>query len=232
MTVFAEDELRHIHPALRGLAVAVADLRPDPKNVNTHDQRSIETLIESYGEFGQRKPVVVRREDMIVEAGNGTLAAFKALGWKAIAAVVCDDSESVAKRFALVDNRSAQLAEFDEDLLKQMLEEIASEGGNLTSLGWTEEEIEELLAEAEEGEGAELRYDDDDRGLTPEEQLSEFEAAAFRQIVLTVGLEDHVRVVRQLDGLMKRHGLNSYTDVVLNVVGAAYGEEVEGGDSD
>ena len=83
----------------------------DPANARKHPERNLEVIKSSLRDFGQRKPIIVRRDGMIVEAGNGTLAAAKALGWTQIAAVVVDDDALTATRFGIVDNRSAELAE-------------------------------------------------------------------------------------------------------------------------
>ena len=78
--------MTQILDALRPLAVAVDGLHPDPANARTHDQRNLDAIKASLAKFGQRKPIVVQRQGMIVRAGNGTLAAAKALGWTEIAA--------------------------------------------------------------------------------------------------------------------------------------------------
>jgi DNA modification methylase len=58
---------------------------------------------------------------MIVRAGNGTVQAAKALGWSEIAAVVIDDDNATASQFAIADNRTAELAEWDPDVLSTLL---------------------------------------------------------------------------------------------------------------
>ena len=81
-----------ILPELRALAVPVGELVPDAANARVHDVRNLEAIKDSLRRFGQRAPIVVQREGMIVRAGNGRLAAAKALGWGEIAAVVVDVS--------------------------------------------------------------------------------------------------------------------------------------------
>lgn len=73
-------ELAHISPDLRAIAVPIDSLIPDPGNVMLHPQRNFEATKASLATYGQRKSIVVNERTGIVEAGNGTLDAGKALG--------------------------------------------------------------------------------------------------------------------------------------------------------
>jgi hypothetical protein len=112
----------HIAKDLRKLVVPVSSLHPDPSNARKHGQRNLDAIKASLAAFGQRKPLVVQREGMIVRAGNGTLAAAQALGWDHIAAVVIDEDSSQAVQFAIADNRTAELAEWDDETLATLLD--------------------------------------------------------------------------------------------------------------
>ena len=73
--------LEKIHPDLRTLALPIGDLNEDPNNANTHSAASHESIAGSFLRFGQRKPIVVRHEGMVVEAGNGTLVLTAGSGF-------------------------------------------------------------------------------------------------------------------------------------------------------
>src|SRR4051812_30445544 len=78
-------EVAHIAEGLRGLAVDVDSLILDPANARKHPEKNLEATMASLRVYGQRKPVVVNRRNMTVEAGNGTLSVARTLGWKKIA---------------------------------------------------------------------------------------------------------------------------------------------------
>lgn len=119
----AGPDLSYIADGLRGQAVALATLVPDPHNLNTHNDKSLEAIAASLREFGQQKAIVVQAEGMIVRAGNGTLAAAQRLGWTHLAVnLVTGRDETWWKRFAIVDNRTAELSEWDTDALLAELE--------------------------------------------------------------------------------------------------------------
>jgi len=112
----------HIAEPLRRLSMSISDLTPDPANARKHGPRNLDAIKASLSAFGQRKPIVVQAEGMIVRAGNGTLEAAKALGWETIAAVVLDDDNATASQFAIADNRTAELAEWDDETLASLLD--------------------------------------------------------------------------------------------------------------
>jgi hypothetical protein len=66
-------QLDHIALPLRGLAVPIDALNLDPANARTHDEKNLATIMGSLARFGQRLPLVVQKQGMIVRAGNGRL---------------------------------------------------------------------------------------------------------------------------------------------------------------
>ncbi len=106
--------------------VNVNSLELDPNNARRHNARNIEVIANSLKTFGQRKPLVVTRDNIVV-AGNGTLEAAKSLGWEeiSIARVPDDWSHEQVVAYALADNRSAELAEWDTQVLADQLLDIS-----------------------------------------------------------------------------------------------------------
>jgi hypothetical protein len=138
-------EKHKVHPDLRHLLVDINELVPDPRNARAHDERNLQSVMASYEEHGQRKPIVVKLPERIVEAGNGQLAAAKRLGWTHIAALMVKEDATAARKYALRDNRSAELATWDLQQLSTDLRELKELGTELDSLGWSDNEAEPLL---------------------------------------------------------------------------------------
>ena len=103
----------------------IQELTPDPKNARKHDAENLKILAESLKKFGQRKPIVISESGQVV-AGNGTLEAAKKLGWLEIQAVrvPADWSPEMIRAFAIADNRTAELSEFDRVILTEQLVEL------------------------------------------------------------------------------------------------------------
>lgn len=140
------DELFYIVESLRPLAVLVSSIDLDPANARLHPADNLSALRGSLRTFGQRKPVVVNRRTNTVEAGNGTLTAARELGWTHIAAVFVDDDPNTAAGFAVSDNRSAELATWDQAALDSLLNAVETEDPDLQRM------LEALTAEQAEAE--------------------------------------------------------------------------------
>jgi DNA modification methylase len=109
----------------------------DPGNARKHGHRNLEAIKASLAQFGQRRPLVVA-SDMTVIAGNGTLEAARDLGWSEIDVTVVppDWTREQAKAYALADNRTAELASWDEDVLLETLTELDLAGWDVSLLAF------------------------------------------------------------------------------------------------
>ena len=118
------------------MKISIAQLSLDPKNARKHSARNLEAIAASLLKFGQRKPLVVHRG--VVLAGNGTLEAARSLGWTEIevSEVPQDWDNDTAKAYALADNRTAELAEWDESELAKQLLELQDADWDITELGF------------------------------------------------------------------------------------------------
>jgi hypothetical protein len=126
----------------------LSDLQLDPANVRKHDGANIDAIKASLTKFGQQKPIVVN-EDGIVIAGNGTLRAAQALGWTHIDTVTTPLQGSDATAYAIADNRTAELAQWDDPALAETLAALQNEEGfDHLAAGFTDAEIEALIGGA------------------------------------------------------------------------------------
>jgi DNA modification methylase len=135
----------HIAPDLRGLARAVDALHEDPKNARLHGEENLAAIEASLRAHGQRKPIVVK--DGIVIAGNGTLRAARKLGWRTIACVEYEGPDALAHAYSIADNRSAEQATWDADLLASALQS-ADAAGLIDATAFDRGAADEILAAA------------------------------------------------------------------------------------
>jgi DNA modification methylase len=125
--------------------VPISDLTPDPANARKHGERNLSSIIDSLRAFGQQKPIVVDRRGVVI-AGNGTLEAAKRLGWEEIAVVRTELDPTQATAFGIADNRTAELAEWDEDVLVSLLDSLDAETRDL--MHFDEKELESMVPKA------------------------------------------------------------------------------------
>jgi ParB-like chromosome segregation protein Spo0J len=128
--------------------VPIDSVYPDPSNVRIHNPRNLDSIKASLRKFGQQKPIVVDRDD-IIRAGNGTWLAAKALGWGEIDVIHTQLSGSDATAYAIADNRTAELAMWDDANLGTLLRSLQEEDYDVDATGFTDKEIAALVAGAE-----------------------------------------------------------------------------------
>lgn len=147
MSRSTKPDLSHIAAGLRPLAVPIASLNLDPANARLHPDKNLDAIRSSLRRFGQRMPIVVQKDGMVVRAGNGRVTAARDLGWTHIAAVVVDEKNVDAVAFAIADNRTAELAEWDEEALANLIKAVGAEV-ELADIGFTDSEVEQLFRDA------------------------------------------------------------------------------------
>lgn len=124
------------------------ELRFSDTNARAHGERNLRAIMSSLQTFGQQKPIVVSK-DLEVIAGHGTLAAAMRLKmpkvWIVRSALSYDDAQA----YGIADNRTADLAKWDEAVLRESLAEIAeADKALLAASGFSKKETEAMLAAA------------------------------------------------------------------------------------
>jgi len=133
----------------------VETLIPFARNPRTHSDAQVAKLAASIVEFGWTNPILVDGSQGII-AGHGRLAAARKLGLAEVPVIELGHLTLAQKRaYVIADNRLALDAGWDEEMLSIELAELSESGYDLTLTGFTNDEIEELLVDAEDGAGTE-----------------------------------------------------------------------------
>ena len=95
----------------------VSTLRPHSRNPRTHTKKQIRQIADSIRRFGFTNPVLVDEGNSII-AGHGRVEAAKSLGLAAVPALRLEHMTEAEKRaYVIADNRLAELAGWDNELL-------------------------------------------------------------------------------------------------------------------
>lgn len=125
----------------------VERLIPYARNARTHTDEQVAQIAASIAEFGWTNPVLVGSEGVLI-AGHARLLAARKLAMTEVPVIVLDHlSESQRRALVIADNRLALSAGWDEDMLRVELEALREDDYNIDLLGFSDEEIENLLAE-------------------------------------------------------------------------------------
>lgn len=137
---------------------------PYSRNARTIPAQAVEKVAASIREFGFRQPIVVDLEGFVV-VGHARLLAARKLGLAEVPVHVADNlTPAQIKAYRLMDNRSHQETDWDNELLSVELADLQSLAVDLSLTGFDDTEIESLLAA-----GAAPDLEDDDTPPEPHE---------------------------------------------------------------
>ena len=149
MTLDLSDlKIEHIH---------LVDLEPAKRSARTHSRHQLRKLADSIGEFGFVCPVLIDEGGQVL-AGNARVAAAKLLGLETAPCVrVNHMSEAQKRAYVIADNRLAELAGWDEEILAEEFDALIAldPGFDLSITGFELGEIDGLI------EGCDLQVDED-----------------------------------------------------------------------
>lgn len=118
-------------------SVPIGSLKPHPDNARRGD---VAFIRQSLIKHGQYRPIVANRRTRHILAGNHTWQAAQSLGWEKIAVAWVDVDAKAEKKILLVDNRAADLADYDNAALANLIRSC----GDIETSGYTMDELEEL----------------------------------------------------------------------------------------
>lgn len=185
------------------------EFKHDPRNARRHTPRNRNSIRQSLSEVGAGRSILVDG-DGIVRAGNGVYEEAQAMGMKIrpveaapdelIAVIRADLTGEKAERAALLDNRAAELSEWDTNVLAILKTEAPDvidgvfDGGDLEALLEEAEDLEgvakELEREGKEEEGSKVadRLGDEKAKIRPVLYIGQ--VGIFEQALRATGLEN------------------------------------------
>jgi DNA modification methylase len=160
--------------AMPDTTVALTDLLPDPRNARTHSDRNIALIADALRDVGAGRSIVVDETGTVL-AGNATITAAQQAGLSHVRVIEANGTELIAvrrtgltqeqkQRLALYDNRAAELAAWDTDVLASLADDL-----DLGAL-WNGDELAALLGQ-EDAAGS-LTGDPDEIPDTPTEAVT------------------------------------------------------------
>ena len=122
--------------------IKIDGVMPHPQNVRQGD---VGAISESLKVHGQYRPIVIQKSTNYIIAGNHTWKAAKSLGWKEIAVTFIDVDDEQALRILLMDNRSNDLATYDDSGLIELLTQLANTPESLEGTGFDGDDLDQLI---------------------------------------------------------------------------------------
>lgn len=127
--------------------IATADLIPYARNARTHSPAQVAGIAGSIREFGFNNPVLIDQDNGII-AGHGRVLAAQQLG---LATVPClrlgHLTKTQRKAYILADNRLAEIAQWDTEMLALEIADLRLDDVDLELLGFDEDALVDLLGQ-------------------------------------------------------------------------------------
>jgi DNA modification methylase len=144
----------------------VERLIPYARNARTHSDEQVAQVAASIAEFGFVNPILVGPDGVLI-AGHARLLAARKLRLTEVPVLVLGHlNETQRRALVIADNRLAMNAGWDEEMLRVELESLQEDGFDLDIVGFSDDEIEDLLRGPEEA--TEGQTDEDAVPETPE----------------------------------------------------------------
>lgn len=203
--------------------VEPASLTPYARNSKRHPADQIQLIANSIREFGFLSPIVIDESDQIM-AGHARVKAAILLGLETIPAVRAHNLTPQQRRaFVIADNRLAEIASWDNDMLASELQAILDESGIdvMALTGFSSNDLDALLAETSHTE--EITEEHDSSTPTESERLK------FGEHSVLLSAAELARLSALLEQFQDRHGHHGFVTWLLEGAGA---QDVQDDDDD
>ncbi len=144
-------------------------LKPHARNARTHSKKQIDQIARSIQKFGFTNPILIDEQDRII-AGHGRVEAAKSLGLTQVPVLLLDGmSEADRRAYIIADNRLAELAGWDRELLGLELGDLSAmvPDFDFDVIGFDVAEIEALLNGVDEKEVVEDTAEEPEQKASP-----------------------------------------------------------------
>jgi hypothetical protein len=178
--------------------VPIGTLKPWADNPR-HNQEAVALVAESIKRFGFASPIIARTEDQMVIAGHTRLKAATELGLDKVPVRYLDLDPADARMLALADNKTSEVAAWDEVKLAELLGAMTSDELDvLTATGWDNAELDALMGNWGDPFGDE--HDDRD-------DVDAIHDAGVAKIVIEVPVNEGTRISEVLRAALNDAGV-------------------------
>lgn len=172
----------HGNQALARRTLRVDQLRTHPRNARRGDIQAIAASLER---FGQQRAALALPDGTIVAGNHTFMAARDVLGWTHFAVDTSDLEDAEVAAYLVADNRTSDLGTYDLPMLAALVEPFAS---NLTGLGFTAAEYEELIKTAAGAHVPDEKVEPPPKTDTIQTLFLAFPAEQYEQVTRFLGM--------------------------------------------
>src|ERR1035437_9633941 len=192
--------ITNLHRMAKHIQLWLVDkLIPWARNPRTHSDAQIAQIAASIAEFGFNSPILVDSKAGIL-AGHGRLLAARKLGLTEVPVIVLDHLTEAQKRaYVIADNKLAENAGWDDEMLRIEIEALQDENFDVSLLGFEDVELAQLLAAQDASAGLTDEDAIPDLPQTPVCRTGDLWVLGEHKVVVG-DAKNHVDVVRLMAG--------------------------------
>jgi len=128
--------------------IATDKLKPWSRNPRLNDN-AVDAVVNSIREFGFNAPILCDPQFEIIAGHTRWKAALK-LGMTSVPVIILKLTEAQKRAFAIADNKTAEIADWDFPELTKLLEELTGSDVNIGAIGFDDGELEAILAQQQD----------------------------------------------------------------------------------
>ena len=130
---------------MKNITKPLSELTPDPRNARKHPPEQIARLAGSIKEFGFLAPILINAKGTII-AGHGRVEAARKACLEEVPCLQVEHlTETQQRAYVLADNKLAQMAEWDDEMLALELKSLVDAGFDIDLTGFMDHELGDLL---------------------------------------------------------------------------------------
>lgn len=189
--------------------IDIDTVHPHPRNVRQGDIGAISQSLQAHGQY---RPITYQKSTGRILAGNHTWKAAKSLGWKNIvaSAVICDDEQAL--KILLADNRSSDLATYDDKELMDLLKELSINDPLLEGTLYDGDDLDDLIYKMQGSQGFVMEGNDINA------IIGEYENKDTRNLSLPYSMEQIETIRQRLTELQTNMNIDDWSTIVWQLV--------------
>lgn len=195
-----------------------SDVRAYERNPRDNSE-AIEKVAASIREYGWTQPIVVDEEGIIL-AGHTRHLAAQELGLRQVPVYWARGlTEAQKKAYRIMDNRSGEIADWDNDMLRKELEELSQFDFDMELTGFDLDELAKLTGDSL----LQFAGETDELDIEMDEELSEaFESSNVKMVMLYLDTKTEPLFKAMCERLQQKHGIDNLSDLVFKVIKDAH----------
>lgn len=211
--------------------VEISALKPYPNNPR---KGNVDLIAESLENYGQYKPITVNKRNGEILAGNHTYRAASQLGWSEIAVTYVDVDDATAAKIVAIDNKTSDMGGYDTEKLLELLDELP----DLKATGYTQDDVDSLIALLDEESTPDLGNDihvapkvgetglsNVNIGTSLAEYAERYAQKATRMLMMDYDNTLYIWLIEKLTAYREANGIASNAEAVVKLVENMSGEK-------